>query len=193
MSTLSTSQKCVIVARHIAKSSKSLPVNLTDLVAQVSFYGFESELLTIQQALTASNPIKSNPAEIDAKDHSFLNVSLNLVPLHDFIEEKGESAINKELASWYCKHINHYPVVKPLIMTEKEKIRLANLKKSWNTKGQSKLDSVENSVGKEKVPEKNKRNIMITSALPYVNNYPHLGNLIGCVLSADCVARYTKL
>ena len=57
----------------------------------------------------------------------------------------------------------------------------------------NKLDSVENSVGKEKVPEKNKRNIMITSALPYVNNYPHLGNLIGCVLSADCVARYTKL
>jgi len=30
-----------------------------------------------------------------------------------------------------------------------------------------------------------KRNIMITSALPYVNNVPHLGNIIGCVLSAD--------
>ncbi len=32
----------------------------------------------------------------------------------------------------------------------------------------------------------------ITSALPYVNNVPHLGNIIGCVLSADCYARYCR-
>ena len=31
-----------------------------------------------------------------------------------------------------------------------------------------------------KVPIKGKRNILITSALPYVNNVPHLGNIIGC-------------
>lgn len=36
------------------------------------------------------------------------------------------------------------------------------------------------------------RNILITSALPYVNNVPHLGNIIGSVLSADCYARYCK-
>jgi len=34
--------------------------------------------------------------------------------------------------------------------------------------------------------------ILITSALPYVNNVPHLGNLIGCVLSADVFARYCR-
>jgi methionyl-tRNA synthetase len=34
---------------------------------------------------------------------------------------------------------------------------------------------------------------LITSALPYVNNVPHLGNLIGCVLSADVYARYCRL
>ena len=33
---------------------------------------------------------------------------------------------------------------------------------------------------------------LITSALPYVNNVPHLGNIIGCVLSADVYARYRK-
>lgn len=33
---------------------------------------------------------------------------------------------------------------------------------------------------------------LITSALPYVNNEPHLGNIIGCVLSADCYARYCR-
>lgn len=32
----------------------------------------------------------------------------------------------------------------------------------------------------------------MTSALPYVNNVPHLGNIIGCVLSADCYARYCR-
>ena len=38
-----------------------------------------------------------------------------------------------------------------------------------------------------------KKNILITSALPYVNNVPHLGTLIGCVLSADVFARYSRL
>jgi methionyl-tRNA synthetase len=33
---------------------------------------------------------------------------------------------------------------------------------------------------------------LITSALPYVNNAPHLGNIIGCVLSADVYARYCR-
>jgi len=36
------------------------------------------------------------------------------------------------------------------------------------------------------------RKILITSALPYVNNVPHLGNIIGCVLSADVFSRYCK-
>jgi methionyl-tRNA synthetase len=43
------------------------------------------------------------------------------------------------------------------------------------------------------LPEKGKRNILITSALPYVNNVPHLGNVVGSVLSADVYSRYSKL
>jgi methionyl-tRNA synthetase len=43
------------------------------------------------------------------------------------------------------------------------------------------------------LPETGKRNILITSALPYVNNIPHLGNIIGCVLSADVYSRYCRL
>ena len=42
------------------------------------------------------------------------------------------------------------------------------------------------------LPEKSKRNVLITSALPYVNNVPHLGNIIGCVLSADVFARFCR-
>lgn len=41
--------------------------------------------------------------------------------------------------------------------------------------------------------DKNRKNKLITSALPYVNNVPHLGNIIGCVLSADVYARYSRL
>lgn len=40
------------------------------------------------------------------------------------------------------------------------------------------------------LPKKGERNILITSALPYVNNVPHLGNIVGSVLSADVFARY---
>ncbi|CAI7790819.1 unnamed protein product [Closterium sp. NIES-54] len=42
-----------------------------------------------------------------------------------------------------------------------------------------------------KLPEPGKRNVMVTSALPYVNNVPHLGNIIGC--DADVFARYCRL
>lgn len=40
-----------------------------------------------------------------------------------------------------------------------------------------------------RLPVKGEKNILVTSALPYVNNVPHLGNIIGCVLSADVFAR----
>jgi len=35
--------------------------------------------------------------------------------------------------------------------------------------------------------------ILVTSAWPYINVTPHLGNLVGSVLSADVVARYYRL
>lgn len=54
---------------------------------------------------------------------------------------------------------------------------------------QQKLDHEPN----RQLPMPGKRNILITSALPYVNNKPHLGNLIGAVLSADVYARYARL
>jgi methionyl-tRNA synthetase len=43
------------------------------------------------------------------------------------------------------------------------------------------------------LPEKGKRNTLITSSLPYVNNVPHLGNVVGSVLSADVYSRFSKL
>ncbi|XP_055861016.1 methionine--tRNA ligase, cytoplasmic-like [Biomphalaria glabrata] len=43
------------------------------------------------------------------------------------------------------------------------------------------------------LPDPQRRNILVTSALPYVNNVPHLGNIIGCVLSADAFSRFARL
>ncbi|KAB0804650.1 hypothetical protein PPYR_01620 [Photinus pyralis] len=43
------------------------------------------------------------------------------------------------------------------------------------------------------LPVPGEKNILITSALPYVNNVPHLGNIIGCVLSGDVFARFSRL
>jgi hypothetical protein len=42
------------------------------------------------------------------------------------------------------------------------------------------------------LPQPGRRNILVTSALPYVNNVPHLGNLIGSTLSADVYTRYCR-
>ena len=43
------------------------------------------------------------------------------------------------------------------------------------------------------LPVKGERNVLITSALPYVNNVPHLGNIVGCVLSADVFVFFCRL
>ncbi|KAK0669317.1 tRNA synthetases class I (M)-domain-containing protein [Cercophora samala] len=42
------------------------------------------------------------------------------------------------------------------------------------------------------LPRPGERNILVTSALPYVNNVPHLGNIIGSALSADVFARFWR-
>ena len=40
--------------------------------------------------------------------------------------------------------------------------------------------------------EKTKQKILVTSALPYVNNVPHIGNMV-CVISADVYTRFLRL
>ncbi|XP_077292079.1 methionyl-tRNA synthetase 1 [Arctopsyche grandis] len=64
-------------------------------------------------------------------------------------------------------------------------------KESW----ENGMKLLEKTLPDEKIilPKEGYKNILITSALPYVNNVPHLGNIIGCVLSADVFARYCRL
>ncbi|EJW04355.1 methionine-tRNA ligase [Edhazardia aedis USNM 41457] len=56
---------------------------------------------------------------------------------------------------------------------------LSNIKKKFKPK-------------QKKMPENHTPTTIITSALPYVNNQPHLGNIVGCVLSSDVYNRFLK-
>eukprot|EP01111_Echinosteliopsis_oligospora_P003841 TRINITY_DN1602_c0_g2_i2.p1 TRINITY_DN1602_c0_g2~~TRINITY_DN1602_c0_g2_i2.p1 ORF type:complete len:774 (-),score=199.10 TRINITY_DN1602_c0_g2_i2:89-2410(-) len=62
-----------------------------------------------------------------------------------------------------------------------------------NDGGTSTTSTTTNTTRSNSAPLPGRRNILITSALPYVNNVPHLGNIIGCVLSADVFSRYVKM
>ncbi|KAF9449518.1 methionyl tRNA synthetase [Macrolepiota fuliginosa MF-IS2] len=42
------------------------------------------------------------------------------------------------------------------------------------------------------LPKEGETNVLITSALPYCNNVPHLGNIIGSTLSADVYSRHRR-
>ena len=93
---------------------------------------------------------------------------------------------------------------------KKEKEKAKNKEKKWNAPNEKKEGKKEENRKKVEFYESNaklvrpnkgqpvfeddsKKNILITSALPYVNNVPHLGNIIGCVLSADVFARFMRL
>lgn len=55
-----------------------------------------------------------------------------------------------------------------------------------------KVTQVDAQAGVKILPKEGQLNVLITSALPYVNNVPHLGNIIGSTLSADVYARYSR-
>ncbi|XP_019884194.1 methionine--tRNA ligase, cytoplasmic isoform X1 [Camponotus floridanus] len=121
--------------------------------------------------------------------------------IKEFNLERGARAIASiEAVSWFPVNAtsNNSQLCKPVssdISPTKEKEmetvsqeELHNVEKSWTT-GQY-PEVKENSY--PILPKKGERNILVTSALPYVNNVPHLGNIIGCVLSADIFARYCR-
>lgn len=69
---------------------------------------------------------------------------------------------------------------------------ISQAKQYWQESSQSnylELNFVQHPV----LPKPNTKNILVTSALPYVNNVPHLGNIIGCCLSADIFTKYCRM
>ena len=61
-----------------------------------------------------------------------------------------------------------------------------------NDNGQVLMKKTTENARETVLPRDDEANVLVTSALPYVNNVPHLGNIIGSTLSADVYARYSR-
>lgn len=187
----------IFIAKNLATKLNSLastivvPTQLTEANSIILYCALECKKCNSVQDLTSFQPNVQNPAA----GNEFLAVVYNLPVLHNLISLNGENSISEIQRQFYLDHIKLLNV-KPLILSEKEKLRKAKVEAAWNFQPNQSVETFLNmedsQVGKVKLPQKDKRNIMITSALPYVNNVPHLGNIIGCILSADCVARYHR-
>uniref|UniRef100_A0A7N6BY45 Methionine--tRNA ligase, cytoplasmic n=1 Tax=Anabas testudineus TaxID=64144 RepID=A0A7N6BY45_ANATE len=103
------------------------------------------------------------------------------------LQGKGLQGMKSYMQRQPAPHSNQCRETQPLV-SEEEMEAAAH---TWN-KG---LNPAPLDTGRQHpiLPQEGKRNILVTSALPYVNNVPHLGNIIGCVLSADVFSRYCRL
>ncbi|XP_035227960.1 methionine--tRNA ligase, cytoplasmic-like [Stegodyphus dumicola] len=179
-------------------------LNVSDIVIWANLYPlFKSSLLSdvsdlpnIQRwILSLKNQDSLNKAFLiifgDAKSEN-LKKKLAVQPIHYVqphsfmpIDVPGISLETLTIAEVASKE-NEESVKEPEVTSEE--ITVAYEK--W-LKGRSILLSIKKEV--PILPKEGERNVLITSALPYVNNVPHLGNIIGSVLSADVFARYCRL
>ncbi|ODV58958.1 methionine--tRNA ligase MES1 [Ascoidea rubescens DSM 1968] len=94
---------------------------------------------------------------------------------------------NQKILAWFNEFAN-VPIISKVLSNFNTEVE-----KPQNTgRVNIKDDFLKRKQEAEILPKDGERNILITSALPYVNNVPHLGNVIGSVLSADTYARYVK-
>ena len=147
------------------------------------------------RTILCKNPLKAFTGEIKRN------------PL--IIPEKKEESKNERKKTEETEEEKHARRKAEKEAKKKQKEEAKNKKKNWNQPSQKKEEENQNknkrdyyesnaklvrpNKGKEILEDDSKENILVTSALPYVNNVPHLGNIIGCVLSADVFARFMRL
>lgn len=112
--------------------------------------------------------------------------------LHGLVHSNGLKALNDTWTNWYQTFLA-LPAVAAAVkasakFVKKELPPLPEYTGKVNVNQEVLYKPSEGTI----TPKKGERNILISSALPYVNNVPHLGNIIGSVLSADIYARYAK-
>lgn len=131
------------------------------------------------------------------KSNQTINIDIPFTKAEPTVEQiiffAGVYALNQEI---------QHPWINEFALLDSVKLAVADAKK--NTKLARVISSVRDGAVKVKsghtvrkvegpiVPKEGEANVLITSALPYVNNVPHLGNIVGLVLSADIYARYSK-
>ena len=148
------------------------------------------------RTLLCKNPIKAFNGEIARKP-------LIIPAAKENKEHKEEHGNNEETEE---EKKARRKAMKDAKKKEKEDAKNKKEKKKWEQPAQKKEEKkskveyyksnaklVRPNKGTPILEDDSKENILITSALPYVNNVPHLGNIIGCVLSADVFARFMRL
>lgn len=166
-----------------------------DVTLWGSLFGvFQDEQFKSTSLISWFNRVSSEEAFKQAVDK--IIGSKDLLVFQDFLESYSPPA------STNCKPVDQKQTKGPAKSTStnetatEETVKLSgqeisDAKTSW-LKGPNsvpKARKYENPV----LPKEGEKNILITSALPYVNNVPHLGNIIGCTLSGDVYSRYCRL
>ncbi|EDV21001.1 uncharacterized protein TRIADDRAFT_31114, partial [Trichoplax adhaerens] len=144
--------------------------------------------------------VDSSPASVNAKKYKSVHTWYQrLSSMDDFKTAVNEATGSKGVTA-FKNYFQQAPIPSVSLSTSQ-----SVTEDSENSVTQDEIDEAyhawtsgrENYPKREKrphplLPQEGKRNILLTSALPYVNNVPHLGNIVGCVLSADAFARYCR-
>ncbi|XP_012281975.1 methionine--tRNA ligase, cytoplasmic [Orussus abietinus] len=182
----------------VLKATKYLIKNKDDLtVADISVW---VTLWSTLSVLEVSKELFKEFPYVDKWIKSIENLPIVRESIQEYKLERGLKAMAAiQAVSWFP--VNSYSVVSSPksspnnIDANKEKEidsvsqdEISTVKNNWMTQSYPEVNKASYPV----LPKKGEKNVLITSALPYVNNVPHLGNIIGCVLSADIFARYCR-
>jgi methionyl-tRNA synthetase len=166
------------------------------------------EETTLYGLLNASSKLDQSTCESLSEQLSKLNANtvsaahvIVFGALHGLVAALGKAAISQDLhlTLWYQKlasHARFQPVLKSTVLAVHPVAvppAVPHTPPPAHTGVKHINSGIEMHIPTDPIlPHPNTRNILITSALPYVNNVPHLGNIVGSVLSADIFARYAK-
>ncbi|KAI8968167.1 tRNA synthetases class I (M)-domain-containing protein [Mycotypha africana] len=178
----------LIIKRRIDQAFQNVDDIMTkfgDAFAKASGISFQSAFVTIVDAIYYGTLVETLTSAKDLSKYSTLAKWFSIVSKNDkmvagveYVKEqtnKGSKPKNK-VAHGEKKVTKEIP--KPVFNSATQKVNDVAAK------------TVDPTI--KVLPKDGERNILITSALPYVNNVPHLGNIVGSTLSADVYARYCR-
>ncbi|KAF5118860.1 hypothetical protein DV454_000224 [Geotrichum candidum] len=158
-------------------------------VANESLVGFEET--AIYNGIKSKKPVDFSKIS-NLKAEPTVDQIILFGGVYGLVHDNGVKVLPENIADWY-KEFSKIPAVEAAVKTSSKFVKKPQAPLPEYT-GKVNIDesvyykAIEGKI----VPKEGERNILVTSALPYVNNVPHLGNIVGSVLSADIYARYAK-
>ncbi|GAV28776.1 hypothetical protein PMKS-002251 [Pichia membranifaciens] len=175
------------IVKYLKVVSKSEQASLDE--EHLAYEPVEATLYEIVKAKSVSeDEIKPLVADFSKVDVHSVKQILVFSSIYPFIH-KNEDVLSK--FPWF-KDFASSPEVSTAIEFTLKNTKLVRVPEKNNGVSHIKSGIEVKKPDAKLAPKENERNILVTSALPYVNNVPHLGNIVGSVLSADIFARYCK-